>query len=210
MKRKMKHYLVFTSRWYQAITFVVLPVVVLLLYYWLRDFLPEVGLIVGVVILMMAECILDIWLFGGIQAKGTRMLEYLKTSELGREVLKDAIFMDLLRRFLAFVGVMGICFLLEGQRWNSVQVVSMRFFTVLLGYSLSTLGVWLGRFEGNYWTNMVISYAVVALGIAGYFLPGLARLSALYALLLAVVAVLVSRLAVSTAMKKMEGSYYDT
>ncbi|MBQ8822101.1 MAG: hypothetical protein IJZ82_05625, partial [Lachnospiraceae bacterium] len=78
------------------------------------------------------------------------------------------------------------------------------------GYTLSTLGVWLGRFEGNYWTNVVIGYLAVALCIASFFLPGLSRFILFYALALAVLAVLASSLTVKSVMKKMEGSYYDT
>ncbi len=210
MKKKIKRYLAFATVPYRVLAFAVVPVVMISMYLLMRKNMAEFGIVAIMISCAMIEILMDNFLFGGLHKKEHRMLEYLKTSECGKGVLRDVLEVDLLRRLLAFVSVLGICALLEMQRWSHVRVIFVHLFYMLLSYTLSTLGIWIGRFEGNYWTNMLIGYAALAFGVAAYFLPELNRLAVLYDVVLALAAVGVSVLSVRTAMKKMEGSYYDT
>ncbi len=207
--KRIKNYLVFTSLLYRILTFVLLPIVTVGLYYLLRKMIPQVGLVIVMSMVVMAEIILDIWLFGGIQVKGTQMLEYLKTSGRGRMVLRDALVIDLIRRFITIAGIMGVCYLLEGLEWNNLQVVAIRIYSILIAYTLMVAGVLIARYEGIAWVNIVLSYAAVFLAAMSFLLPGLSQYIMVYDLVVGVLAVLVSILTVKAAMKKVEGSYYD-
>ncbi len=122
MKRIIKSYLVFTSLIYRIVMFIVMPVVMIAVILWQGGVFGGVGslnlyevpdVVVSMVVMLslpMVEIVSDTWMFGGIQSKGADKLEYLKTSSIGMQVLRRALSIDLLRKFLSAVGIIGVSY----------------------------------------------------------------------------------------------------
>lgn len=208
MKRKIKSYLVFAPLLYRVVMFLLVPMILIFYYYLVRDSIAEAGLIVVMVMLVMAEIVMDVWLLGGIQSKEAEKLDVLKTSGRGMEVMHSALKLDLVRRFLVIAGIMGICYWLSGIQ-DRMQLVAVGIYFVLIAYIISTLGVLIGRYGGTIWINVAISYFAALVAVLCQFLPGLKQYAVIYDMGLGVLAIVVSIVAVRIAMKKVEGSYYD-
>ena len=208
MKRKVKSYLVFAPLLYRVVMFMLVPMILIFYYYLVRDSIAEAGLIVVMVMLVMAEIVMDVWLLGGIQSKEAEKLDVLKTSGRGLEVMHSALKLDLVRRFLTIAGIMGICYWLSGIQ-DRIQLVAVGIYFALIAYIISTLGVLIGRYGGTIWINVAISYFAALVVVLSQFLPGLKQYAVFYDLGLGVLTIVVSIVAVRIAMKKVEGSYYD-
>lgn len=208
MKRKIKNYLALTSPIYRIAVFLLMPIVAIGVYWFLRDAEVAIGLVMVMALLIMAEIFFDTWLFGGIQSKDAEKLDYLKASPRGMQMMRDALGLDIVRRFLSAVVIFGICYLIGGEAVLSVGPMIL-IYPPLIAYTITVLGVFLARFECNIWINMVIGYVGVIIGVLSLSMAGVFGHVLAWVLSYAVLAVLVSILAVKVAVKKVEGSYYD-
>ncbi len=215
MKDRVRSYLVFATRGYKIVMLIVLPIFLLAV-----DFIAAVvfrgsAMPAYIMLLIMAEVMSDNWYLGGIQEKNSQKIDYLKTSARGRQIMKSALIMDLVRRLVFLVVIAGVSWLFtiiftagEGVRakpglWEVLLVA-------LLVYTLSLLGIFLCRFFSYLWVNLLAAYVGAIVGVvifliaAGGFLPVL-----LMDAVLGILGAGLSVLAVKTAMLKVEGSYYD-
>ncbi len=114
---------------------------------------------------VVAEFVLDNFVFAGIASKDTNRLEYLKTSARGVSLLKKGLITDAFRRFLSTAVILfGVRFVLTPDyRHNDRQVC----ICVLLTYLLVEIGFMIVRFffqMGN--TVMVFTIINLAAFIA--------------------------------------------
>ncbi|MCI9230332.1 MAG: hypothetical protein HFH96_04340 [Lachnospiraceae bacterium] len=221
----MKSYLVFTSAWYRLAVFLLMPIALIGLGLWVERMLwggrGATGVIVAAVLLPMVEIVSDNWLFGGIQTKDSMRLEYLKTSGRGMDILRAALWMDLLRKFLAALGIMALCRLAgtwmamaEGTDYGfdimdwGLEAGILLYFT-LLSYFVSTLGTFLSRFGDMLWMNLLVGYGAVFVMLFGLALLNLADIIFIIDIICAVFGILISAVTVRAATKRVERSYYD-
>lgn len=221
MRRQIKSYLVFTSVWYRFGVYLLMPAMLIGLSLWIEGHVQgdgEFAVILGAVLLPMAEIISDSWLFGGIQTKDSTGLEYLKTSGQGLGILGNALWVDFGRKFLFALCIIALCrlggILMAGKAltfvnfWGSFGVETLLYF-VLMCYFVSTLGTFLSRFSGILWVNCLIGYGATGLMAFGMILLNLGRYLLIINVLLGILDILGSVLAVRIAQKRVERSYYD-
>ncbi len=93
-------------RW---LVYVGYPVLLILCVCWMGRKLPvELCVVFCCSMIVVLEMVLDLVVFGGIAAKDTIKLEYIKTSAKGMKVLRDSLIGDGIRRFVTVVAVMMI------------------------------------------------------------------------------------------------------
>lgn len=222
MKRCVKSYLVFTSLLYRIVMFAIIPIIMIGLLLWFEVAFGGASLsgshekavyIIVMIFLPMVEIISDNWLFGGIQSKDVEKLDYMKTSGAGMQVIRSALSMDMLRKFLSAVGITGILYWITMLiiRGYDLSFAGVRILlcAVLVSYFCSALGTMLARYGSMVWINVMIAYLMEILIILCLFLLQRLKYDIICCLLFAILDVSVSILAVKAAMKKMEGSYYD-
>ncbi len=223
MKKRIKSYLVFTGLWYRIVVYLLAPLAMVGLGLWMEANVQSgTGLILVAVLLPPVEIISDNGLFGGIQTKDSLRLEFLKTSGRGMDVLKSALRMDLLRKFLSALGILALCRLAAGLagRWTakgagapegmvSASGMGILLYFVLLSYFVSTLGTFLSRFGDMLWINLLVGYGAMFFTAFGLILLNLADYILVIDILLAILGMGISALAVRVAMKRVERSYYD-
>ncbi len=205
MKRRLKSYLVFTALLYRIMMYVLMPLAMVGIYYFMSKILSgEAAMIAVVGFLTMLEIVSDNWMFGGIQAKDAENLDFLRTSGRGMKVMQNALAVDLLRKFVSTAGIFLACCLVSGGIAFSVWIV---FYLVLISYFFSVLGVLITRFFTMFWCNVLTSYVAVILEVICCVLLDSPEAVLWYDLLFAVLSVGVSILAVKIAMKKVKGQY---
>jgi hypothetical protein len=201
MKKSMECYLVFTSLAYRVIVFFLFPVG---LTAGVCLYLKELGAVAAAALLPTAEVMTDRWLFGGIQA-GEVKLEYLMTSGRGMGILRRALVLDLVRRFLTAAVVLAACWGLRGASGSGAGMV---LFSLLALHFFTTMGIFLSRFWDILWINMVTGEVSAVLTVCSFGLPGLRQYLWGYALFFAAAGILAGILAVKIAVRKVEGGYY--
>ncbi len=219
MKNRLKSYLVFTSLIYRVFMYLVMPVVLVGIVFAVGG--GVAAAVLAASILPMVESVSDNWLFGGIQTKDAEKMDFLKTSGCGMNIMRSALCMDLLRKFLTAVIVLGICYLLflctnggnGSGMFQSEQEVDVVLQMVIYGVSaswfFSVLGTFLARYGSAVWFNVLIGYIMTLLEAACWFLTEWSKHFVIYFFLYLALGIMVSVLAVKVAMKKVEGSYYD-
>lgn len=215
MKDKIKSYLVFATRGYKIVMLVVLPVFLLAVDFMAAVFFRGSAMPAYIMLLIMAEVMSDIWYLGGIQEKNSQKIDYLKTSARGMQIMKNALILDLVRRFVYLVVIAGVSWLFtiiftagEGVRtklgpWEVLLAA-------LLIYTLSVLGIFLCRFFSYLWVNLLAAYVEAIAGLVIFLIAAEGFLPVILAdIALAILGAGFSILAVKIAMLKVEGSYYD-
>lgn len=215
MKHKIRSYLVFTSLGYKIIMFAILPLVLLGIQVFSTIVFRGTAIPVFVMILIMVESVADYWFLGGIQEKGSEKIDYLKTSPRGMKVMKSALVMDLVRRFLFHAGIFGLSqmiALISGSLDRAGNLIGFGelLLAIFLSYTLSVLGIFISRFTSYFWVNLLCGYIG---SIAGLVIL-LVCMSMPVPVVLPNIALVVlgggiSVLTVKIAMLKVEGSYYD-
>lgn len=217
-----KSYFVFTSYIYRIVMFIGLPLLMfgLQMIFLCRGQKMETKLAVLWLMitqnfLIVIEVLSDMFLFGGIQSKDAEKMDYLKTSPRGMQVMKNALTMDLIRRFctaLGIISVEAVVFRIAGVsvvQGNILLQISFVLFIVLVTYLFSVLGVVISRSFGLLWLNAGLGYVMSVLAVLCGSLPEIKSYAVVYDVALAVFCIGLSILTVRTAMKKVEGSYYD-
>lgn len=229
--KRVRSYIVFASVPYRIAVWLVIPAGLTGLGVWGGSRFGDIGLLFALILFEEAEVLSDSWLFGGIQAKDSEKIDYLKSSGRGMAVMGNALVIDLARKLLTALGVAVLTYCLIGQMktgltgipelvadfvsmGNVFQETGSLAYLVLLSYSVSVLGTFLSRYGSTVFGNMLIGYgAMILVGLAGIFgqmLSGYpSNLIFLLDLLAAAAAAGVSVLAVKAAMKKVRGGYYD-
>lgn len=217
MRRICKSYLVFTGFGYRLVIFWLVPLLLL----GIQTAAVFQGKNLSIILpLLMAsiEVMADSWFLGGIQSKNAEKMDFLKTSTEGMRVLKTALIMDFLRRFVSMAVVLLLCCgiaRLGGGKASAIPPVlknGLLVFPMLFGYTFSVLATLVGRFSGFFWMNMLVAYPIPILGSVSMSIlldPLYMDLAALFDIALAALGIVLVVLAVRTAMKKVEGSYYD-
>lgn len=215
MKQKIRSYLVFTSFWYKIIMFAVLPAVLLGMQVFSSVVFQGTAIHLSVAVLILAEVMADNWFLGGIQEKGSEKIDYLKTSSRGMEIMKSVLVMDLMRRLLFHVGILGVSWVITQIFGATIEAAKLAglgkvLLAVALTYTLSVLGIFIARFTSYLWVNLLCGYIGSIAGLAillvcismpvSVVLPDIG---------LVVLGGGISFLMVKIAMLKVEGSYYD-
>lgn len=215
MKEKIRSYLVFATGGYKIVMLIVLPVFLLAVDLAAAVIFQGSAMPAFIMLLIMAEVLSDNWYLGGIQEKNSAKIDYLKTSAKGMRIMKNALIMDLVRRFVYLVVIAGaswlftvLCTAGEGVR-TGIGLKEI-LFAVLLVYTLSVLGVFLCRFFSYLWVNMLAAYVEAIAGLVIFLVASAGFLPVMLAnIALVILGVGLSILAVKIAMLKVEGSYYD-
>lgn len=218
MRRICRSYLVFTGFGYRLVMFGLVPLFLL----GIQTAAVFLGWNLSIILpLMMAgiETMADSWFLGGIQSKDAEKMDFLKTSAEGMRVMKTALIMDFLRRFVSMTVVFLLCCgiaRLGGGKASAIPhawIIALLMFPLLFGYTFSVLATLVGRFSGFFWINMLLAYPIPILGGVSMYLilsdPVYMNMAALFDIALAALGSLLVVVAVRTAMKKVEGSYYD-
>lgn len=230
-EKRLRGYLVFTSLWYRIAMCLVMPAALAAIAAWAGAHIGDVGLLLMLPLLTAAEILSDNWLFGGLQAKDTENIDYLKSSGRGMAVMRNALSLDLLRKFFTalLVTVISYFFILQTKqglegvpelvtdfisRGGKAQEIGLVLYLILLCYWISALGTFLSRYGVALYGNVLLGYgAIVLVGLAGMWGPVCVGYPStgifLLDFLCAVLGIGVSILAVMAAMRKVEGGYYD-
>ncbi len=236
MKNAMKSYLVFTSRLYRLVMYMLLPGVCGGICLWAcgsgGSRAGRGVLMAAALLLPMVETVSDSWLFAGVQNLSYTNLEYLKSSGRGGAVMRQALTVDVVRKLVSSAVILGLAYaiiglweLLSGEikegLWAGAVESAFGFWgagsgtggvlwcMVMCSFFFSMLGTFLSRYGNMIWINLMVGYGVVALEIAGQFLPGLSVHLYGYGGIFGLLGLCVGALAVRTAMARMERSYYD-
>lgn len=216
MINRLKSYLVFTSLIYRVLMYLVVPMVLVGVVFGAGGGVSAA--VLAAALLPMVETVSDNWLFGGIQTKDSAKMDFLKTSGRGMSIMRNALCMDLFRKFLTAVIVLGICYLLflwtggyeMVQNIQEVDVVlRMVIYGVSVSWFFSVLGTFFTRYGSLLWFNVMVGYIMTLLEAACWYLPGWREHFVIYSFLYLVLGIVISMLAVKVAMKKVEGGYYD-
>lgn len=206
MKQMLKSYHVFLPLvWERTIVYLLYPVLLLMLNYFGRVKLhidAEAYLMLCAGMVVAAELFLDYFIFGGIAAKDTNKLEYLKTSTKGISLLKKGLVGDWIRRFIS-VGIIIMANYCLGEGALSLGKTGVCVFSTLL---LAEAGLIVTRFFSlmTIVTAMIIFLGMLAMVITLSVLAG-----GMVIWICPVLCVVVSVLGRMLIIRKMKGSYYD-
>lgn len=231
MGKRVKSYIAFTPFMYRIVVYLLIPVALTAFCTWTGTYLGDMGLVLAVMLLTLVEVVSDSWLFGGLQNRDAEKMDYLKASGRGMAFVRNALAMDLLRKFFTALCIVPVSYLLIGRVKGGVpgnretiadfvgcggplQRIGLLAYLILLTYCLSALGTFLSRYGSTMYGNMLLGYgAMVLVGLAGFLGPSLVKYPSngifLLDLLCLAVGIGVSVLAVWAAMRKVEGGYYD-
>lgn len=215
MKQIGKSYLIFAAPAYRLVMFMLMPLGLLGLNFYVFG---EPGC---TMFLIMMEVVADNWFLGGIQEKNADNLEYLKTSSRGKQVIKSALILDLIRRMLTALAVFGIGYVANrfwfyggDAEYAQAPVGRGWFYSVWICMFFTVLGTLITRFQSNLRINLLVGYLASVVGIICWIVCywyiqfyGVPRY--VFAVIFAILTAAVSVLAVKIAMARVEGGYYD-
>lgn len=231
LNKKVKSHIVFTSFVYRIVVYLLLPAALTALCVWVGAYVGDMGLLLAATLLTVSEVVSDSWLFGGLQARDAEKMDYLKASGRGLSLVRDALAVDLLRKFLTALCTITASWLLiwlvKGglervpgtvvdfvSRGGALQRIGLLAYLVLLTFCFSVLGTFLSRYGSTIYGNLLLGYGAMSLvGLAGILGPLFVEYPSngifLLDLLCLAAGMGVSVLAVRAAMRKVEGGYYD-
>ncbi len=163
----------------------------------------KLALLITAQMIVSVELFLDTWVYGGILAKDTQKLEFLKTSHRGMQVLQNSVRMDKLRRALSTTLLLGVVQVAGGRPVGFFSFLGLVFATCAVmeaalilsrhiqGVSLVILVVILAN---------MLAAAIGMLALAGNGLP---------VILIAPLFVAVVIISNQYIYKRAEASYYD-
>lgn len=216
--RTIKGYLAFTSFVYRIVMFGIMPLGFIAGYICVGVFMGNsVGALFFTMpfLVLVAEIVADTWMFGGIQGKDAAKIDYLKTSPKGMGMLRNALALDLVRKYLFLTWVMAACALanmalgVEMYEGDTVRGLGTTFSLILSSYTVSVLCTLLARFGTMLWQNMIAAYLGIFLESACIGTIVAFDHPFAWACLYGALAAGASVLAVKIAMKKVRGGYYD-
>lgn len=236
MKKYVKSYLAFTPFIYRIAMLIAAPIVIIGAGFWLGNVLmgkdasvisavPGMAASFAALFIAPIEILADNWSFGGIQSKNTVNAAYLNTSYKGRDVLRRALCLDLIRKLIYEICIAAITYLMLMPicvRYGASPSIGANIFAliivILTAHLFSVLGVWLARYEDMFWFNMLIAYIIQIPMMLSLFLIYTIQKNfyedyiisgIIYILVVAVLDVSVCILSVRAAMKRYKRNYYD-
>ncbi len=209
MREWIKSYHIFLpGRWGKWVVYIILPA-----FFFGIGYLFGKGVVNGYLamiilsgLIISLELCMDYFTFGGIAAKDTNKLEYLKTSVKGMEVLRKSLIGDGIRRFFSISLIVYGLKYLYGYGFTNGQVL-----TLALGYFvLSEAALIITR---HFSTLLLVSVSAITISlIAPWFTAWLLSKGMNTRLAIVILGIL----AVGTAaggrimiMRKARRSYYD-
>ncbi len=162
------------------------------------------GLLSAGSILVGAELILDIFVFGGILNKETNKLEYLKTSHRGIPVLRKALQADKVRRVLMIHLILAVFYLLGAENMSYLSLISFTFATAAVTELILVLSRHITQMNWLMLVIMLASLVEMGIGVLALILPPVC------VILFVVLYVGIFLFSEKIVMKRMEESYYDS
>ncbi len=208
--KRIKAYLLFTSWRYKLGIFLGLPAAAMALGLFWRYCMsiPGYGHMMMAVVIFF-EILTDQGLFAGIQSREGYKLDYLKTSPLGPQMLRQGLVGDLIRRFFTAALCIG-----AGAAVGSLKVEDgpVRYLGVLLAvYVAETLALFVSRHTRSVILCTYTAYGGIVIGEILFLLVNVIPISGLWLAdgLLAAAAAVISIFAVQGAMKKWRQTFFD-
>ena len=162
------------------------------------------GLMMTAGMMIGAELLLDSFVYGGLLAKDSNKLEFLKTSYRGINVLKKSLCVDKLRRLVTLILVfVMICGLWELQI-SVGRLMSLLFATAMV----MELGLLVIRHFSSFNWVLILTMVAYPIGMAVGFVA--MKLEAIFAVLFLLMLVAAYLICSKITLKKAEGSFYDT
>ena len=209
MREWIKSYHIFLpGRWGKWIVYVLLPAVLFGIGYVFGKGVLNgyIAIIILSSLIISIEIYMDYFILGGIAAKDTNKLEYLKTSIKGMKVLKKGLIADGVRRFFSIsLIVYGLKYMF-GYGFTNGQVLTL----VLCYFVLSETALIITR---HFTSLILVTAGAMLVAMAAPWLTAwlLAknRNTLLAGVVLVVLAVSVAAGSRRMIMRKARGSYYD-
>lgn len=229
MKKGIKSYIVFTTRAYRLVLFVLMPLAVIgiqlglsvmcrYLDEWKGDaedivYAADLALAVASLLIIWVEILADNWVFGGVAAKSGGSPEYPKSSPQGRQAMQGALRIDSIRQIFESMLLLGFgrtCWAVAAGGFSELFAPDKLAFMAAVLFCECfdvTAALWVARRYDNFninmgitaITNLVSMLLLILCGIYSYVM------CAVMVLLYVPVSVLSQRM----TMKRVEESYYD-
>ncbi len=211
MRRMIRSYLALTPFLYRIVLFVFIPIAIIAM----QQLFPMEDIVLCTffitLIMVFAEILMDYWLFGGISTRDGAKLEYLKTSNYGIKLMKNALTINMVRQLIesSVMTIISIILFLVLNQGESLRGKDVLVSTnlLLLEYVVVVMLLTVARFFDGWQVNMFISYAGVILMLGGCYLVG--KYVIIMFVLLVVLALLLSALSINIALKRVRECYYD-
>ena len=229
MEKGIKSYIVFTTRAYRLVLFVLLPLAVIgiqlglsvmcgHLEEWKGDiedivYVADLAMAVASSFIMAAEVHVDNWVFGGVAAKTGASPEYPKSSPRGRQSMRGALRLNSIRQILesALLLVLGrTCWAVAAGGFSELFAPGgLAFVAAVLFCECFTVTAALSvvRRYDNYHVNMSIAW--LACFILVWLLILCRMFSHVMCAVMALLYVSASVLSQRMTMNRVEESYYD-
>lgn len=215
-----RNYRVFTKVPYRVLIWVLYPLAAILGCILIMSgvtgvgpFSPGAAASVLLSCICLVEIIQDAFMFLGVQAKERNYMEFLKVSEKGLAVYKNAMIADLIRRALCIAVVyaanLSLGHLFFGFVCTKMDVAwSIQY--ALFTFFMSTLGVYICRYFTSVWVNLSVAYCANFIALIVMYVCNLVEDGVVVkSVIVAVLAIVISIISVKTVEKKVEESYYD-
>lgn len=209
MKKKIQSYLIFVTGPCRFIIFILVPLMTAGLQIYMKPGNPVVAEVIYAMILLIAEIMLDGWIFGGIAMKGAGQLAYINSSKRGLDVMRSALTVSLVRQLVESAVILTVCgvvfYFQYGSRILSGEYVCIYVNIFLLTYVLIVLTLSVTRFFDGIGVCMMaawIASALLSLGL--YIVDSYIALPVLF-----VIAAVGSAVHVKIMMRRVKEGYCD-
>ena len=209
MLRAIKNYWAFTKLGYRLVVFVVLPIVILLLgafCIW-----AQIPIMVAMLLGYIYMPTVDNWFLGGFYAKNNSSLEYLQSSNRFKTMIRDVVLVDIVRRFILYVGVYIVVFVAGMNHPEQMEGYRICSFLPMFCFVISQTGILVARHFMTW--NQAYAVGAVLMLIESVCLAPLVDITEKYTWfvqgVLAVLAIAIAIIVVLYSMKKVRDSYYD-
>lgn len=210
MREVVKSYHAFLPYvWERLLMYLIYPVVIVVFLSLLAagGDPPEVCMAISACLVIPAELYFDMLVFGGIGAKDTNKLEYIKTSAKGLNVMKKSLAGDGVRRVFSVSLIMGLVARIAGMSEEGLSVGNV-LFSIAATLFLIELGLLVVRLLSSVAIMMAVNMTLSMLGVA--FVWVFARndywVMGMLCVLLAVIVMAGQR---ALIMRRARKSYYD-
>ena len=163
----------------------------------------KLALLITAQMIVSVELFLDTWVYGGILAKDTHKLEFLKTSHRGMQVLKNSVRMDKLRRGLSTTLLLAVVQVAGGRQADFFSILGLIFATCAVMEAALVLA---RHIQGVSLVMLVVVVAGMLTTATGLLALGGNGLQMVLFAFLFVAVVLLSN---KYMYKRAEESYYD-
>ncbi len=218
MKTALKSYKAFTGYFYRIMTFVLIPLIVLVVNVALSLFLEvktDYFLYECYLIILIVE---DYWVFGGICIKNPQKLEYIKSSKRGLQIMQNAIIADLVLKLVRLV-LLSVFYMISWiMLFKATMDATLLCHTIrctLMGYIVSVAALNMTRYASvfyiHYFVALVVGmFAVIAMAFVSkrsYDFSIILQIGIIIGEI-----ILAAGVCIATAChitKRVKGSYYD-